>query len=540
MKSECIPFSQIPHTTKLFADFLAADPKLQNFYPRSPFFTSWLKDESAKVEYDAGRRQQVHAVLERQNRSWNASPRTLENLARFSNGALTVVTGQQVGLFGGPEFSIFKALTAVRMAELATKDGIDCVPVFWLATEDHDLAEINHTTLLASDGALHTLTVPTSGVEDAPVGTIVFGEEINVVVEQAAKLLGEGEIADALRQSYRVGETFGSAFARLFARLFAEQGVILLDARDPELHRIAKPIYTAAGERAAELNFALLERGKAIESAGYHQQVKITSSSTLLFDMGSGSRIPVHRYPNGREGNGEFVVGDKKLSRSSLLQRIQEAPQDFSANVLLRPVLQDFLLPTLTYSGGAAEIAYFAQASVAYRAILGRVTPVVPRFSATLVEQKAQSLMEKYGLRLPDFFRGEEALREFLAARALPPGLQTAFAGATASLERSLNEVRGALAQLDPTLVDSSRISESKMRYQLNKIRARAARAELRKTEVLSRHAQRLSNSIYPNRTLQERAIGGISMLARIGPQLLDDLYRTLNPDCVGHQVIRL
>ena len=380
MKSECIPFSQIPHSTRLFVDFLSADPKLRNFYPRSPFFTAWLKDESAKVEYDATRRQQVYAVLERQNRSWNASPRTLENLARLKNGALTVVTGQQVGLFGGPMFSIFKALTAVRLAEFATEDGIDCVPVFWLATEDHDLAEVANTTLLASDGTLQTLSVPTSGIEDAPVGTMVFGEEINVAVEEAAKLLGEGDLTDALRQSYRVGETFGSAFAVLLARLFAQQGVILLDAGDPELHRIAKPIYTAAAERAAELNLTLLERGKVIESAGYHQQVKVTSSSTLLFDMGSGSRIPVHRHSNGREGNGEFVVGDKKLSPSSLLQRIQEAPQDFSANVLLRPVVQDYLLPTLAYCGGAAEIAYFAQAAVVYQAILGRVTPSCPDF----------------------------------------------------------------------------------------------------------------------------------------------------------------
>ena len=256
--------------------------------------------------------------------------------------------------------------------------------------------------------------------------------------------------------------------------------------------------------------------------------------------MGSGSRIPVHRHSSGREGKGEFLIGDTIVSPSSLLQRIQDAPQDFSANVLLRPVVQDYLLPTLAYCGGAAEIAYFAQASVVYEAIMGRVTPVVPRFSATLVEQKMQSLMEKYGLRLPDFFRGEEALRESLAAQTLPQDLQAALSEATASLERSLSNMRGALAQLDRTLVDSSRISESKMRYQLNKIRDRAARAELRKTEILQRHAQRLSNSIYPNRTLQERAVGGISMLARIGPKLLDDLYQTLNPDCLGHQVVSL
>jgi bacillithiol biosynthesis cysteine-adding enzyme BshC len=538
LKSECLPFSQIPHTTRLFSDFLASDPKLQNFYPRTAFFSSWFRQESGKVRYDDARRQQVGAVLERQNQRWNASPQTLENLARFKNGALTVVTGQQVGLFGGPLFSILKALTAVRLAELASKAGIDCVPIFWLATEDHDLAEVNHVALSGADRTLRTFSVPTSGVKDAPVGTLRFGDEIDLAVDEAVKFLGDGEVRQALRQSYRPGETFGSAFGRLFAQLFAKQGVILLDAGDAELHRIAKPIYTAGAERSSELNDALLERGKALESAGYHQQVKVTPSSTLLFDMGSGSRIPVHRRPNGRDGSGEFMVGDRKVAQSELVQRIEQAPQDFSANVLLRPVLQDYLLPTLAYSGGAAEIAYFGQAAVVYEAILGRVTPIVPRFSATIVEQKAQSLMEKYRLRLPDLFRGEEGSRELLGARSLPLNLQGAFAHATDSLERSLGEVRNALAQLDTTLVDSSRISESKMRYQLNQIRARAARAELRKREILHHHAQLLSNALYPNRTLQERVLGGISLLSRMGPQLLDDLYQVLNPDCLDHQII--
>lgn len=540
MKLECLPFSQIPHTTRLFVDFLSNDSKIQSFYPRSPYFKSWLRDEAARVGYDAERREQVCAVLERQNRSWGASPRTIENLARLRAGASAVVTGQQVGLFGGPLFSILKSLTAVRLSDEATKAGIDCVPVFWLATEDHDVAEVSQVSLLGSDGLPRKFSVTPEGITGAPVGSLVFSDEIGAVVNEAAELLGDAEVGEALRQAYRPGETFGSAFAKLFARIFAEWGVILLDGTDPELHRIAKPIYRAALERAEELDGALLRRGTALEAAGYHQQVKVTPSSTLLFCLESGSRVAVHRRSNGHAVRGAFLLGKEAVSQAALVKRIDETPQHFSANALLRPVIQDYLLPTLAYAGGAAEVAYFAQAAVIYEALLGRVTPVVPRFSATLIEPKAQSLLDKYQLRISDLFRGPEDLRQHLAQHILPADLQTAFHSAEASLEKSLAGIQTELARLDSTLVNSAAISGSKMRYQLSKLRARAARAELRKTGVIGRHANFLSNALYPKGALQEREVGGIDFLARRGPRLLKDLYEAVNPDCLDHQLISL
>src|SRR2546421_1834953 len=210
VKSQCLPFSQIPRTTKLFADFLAYSSKVQPFYPRSPYFAEWLKDESRGLKYDSKRRERVATLLERQNTAWGASSKTVENITRLQAGSSALVTGQQVGLFGGPLFSIFKALTAVKLAHEATAAGVDCVPVFWLATSDHDLAEINHVSIPRGDGSLQKLDATTRGLPDAPVGTVTFGEEIDSLVNTAAELLGESEVASLLRQSYRPGETFGS------------------------------------------------------------------------------------------------------------------------------------------------------------------------------------------------------------------------------------------------------------------------------------------------------------------------------------------
>jgi bacillithiol synthase len=535
VKSQCVPFGQIPHTTRLFADFLAYSPSVRQFYPRSPRPSEWMKDEAASLHYDSARRLRVADILDRQNRTWGAPPKTLTNIERLRKGAFAIVSGQQVGLFGGPLLSFFKVLMAAKLAEQANQTGIDCVPVFWLATTDHDLEEINHVAILNATWELQELRTSTQGIASAPVGGITFGQELQPVLEAVKSVLGESEVSGWLQEAYSLGEMFGSAFAKLCTRLFAEWGVIFLDAADPELHRVAEPVYCAAIERASEINNGLLERGTELESAGYHQQVKVTPLSTLLFALRDGSRVPVHRH-----GDTEFEIEGNKISRSELLEQLRSGPENFSANALLRPVVQDYLLPTIAYAGGPAEVAYFAQAAVVYESVLNRITPIVPRFSATILEAKPQMLMERYKLHLPDVFEGPESLRERIAMGTLPKDLQNAFDQAGASLEKSLAAIRTELQQLDPTLVDSATTAASKMQYQLSQLQAKAARAELRQTEVLGRHAQILSNTLYPKKTLQEREIAGVYFVARQGIEFLREVYNAIDLDCLDHQVISL
>ncbi len=547
MKSQCLPFQQIPHSTRLFLDYLSYTPAVRGMYPRSPIFLEWVKAESQRVVYDPARRAKVSEILERQNRAWGASPKTQANIERLRRGALVAVTGQQVGLFGGPLFSIFKALTAVKLAEQATAAGVDCVPVFWLATEDHDLAEVNHVALVSEQGlpepfAAESLAFESNAVADAPVGAIKFGPEIKPVVERAAGLLGDSEVTTWLRQAYSPGESLGSAFALLFARLFAEWGVILLDPADKDFHDVAKPLFRAAIERAPELDEALLARGKALEAAGYHQQVRVTSATTLLFEVKNGARTVVRRRNNGTNGanGGEYAVGEERISYGELLDRIEKAPEKFNPNVLLRPVVQDYLLPTLVYTGGAAEVAYFAQVAVVYEKLLGRVTPILPRFSATLVEAKPERILTRYQLGLPDLFLGPEKVREAIAARSLPPDLQERFSEAYASVERSMAALRESIGRLDSTLIDAAESTQANMSQQIDRLRARVARAEGLRNEVITRHADALSHALFPHKALQEREVAGVSFVARYGPGLLADLYQTIHPDCHDHQVITL
>ncbi len=528
METECLPFSSIPHTTRLFDDFLHNFDRVKQFYARPPLSQEWWAEETGKIQYPAERRQAVAAVLERQNLEFGAGEKTLANIQRLREGAPAVVTGQQVGLFGGPTFCILKALTAVLMAEKA-----GAVPVFWLATEDHDLEEINTINLPASDH-LQKFTVNVPHREGAPVGTIAFADEITAAVAQVEGIFGRSEISELLAASYRKGETFGTAFGRFYAKLFSDLGVVFLNPLDAELHRIAQPVFRAALEKAEEINQALLARNQELEQAGYHAQVKVTPSHTLCFYLEDGTRTPVRHHDQG------FFVGERKLTAAELLQETERCPERFSANVLLRPVMQDHLLPTLCYIGGPAEIAYFAQIEVVYSKLAGRVTPIVPRIFATLVEPRIAKLLDRYQLSLADLFGGPEKTRELVASRALPDSILKSFDQAAEHLEQALSLIQGPLEKLDRTLIDAAENAGAKMRYQLQGVRDKAARAEARKNTEVLRHADELVTALYPNKDLQEREVGAAYFLLKYGRGVMEQIKAAVRTGCGEQQVVRI
>ena len=528
LETECLPFSSIPHTGRLFDDYLHAFDRVKQFYARPPLSQDWWTEEIQKIQYPAERRQAVAAILERQNREFGAGAKTLANIQRLRDGSAAVVTGQQVGLFGGPLFCILKALTAVIMAEKA-----GAVSVFWMATEDHDLDEVNTVNLPAGDH-LKKFTVNVPHREGAPVGTIEFTDEIAAAVQQVEAIFGKSEISELLAASYRKGETFGTAFARLYTKVFSDLGVIFLNPLDPELHRIAQPVFRAALEKSEEINHALLERNKELEAAGYVAQVKVTPSHTLCFYYEDGARTPVKHHDK------EFFVSERKLAATELIKETERCPERFSANVLLRPVIQDYLLPTLCYIGGPAEVAYFAQIEVVYRKLAGRLTPIVPRIFATLIEPRQTKLMDRYQISLPDLFNGPEKTRELVGSRALPDSILKSFDQAAEHVEQALSLIQGPLEKLDKTLVDAAENAGTKMRYQLQTIRDKAARAETRKNSEVMQHADELVTALYPNKDLQEREVGAAYFLLKYGLSVVEQIKAAVQTGCGEHQVIRI
>lgn len=527
MDFDCQPLAGLPHTSKLFVDYLENFPKVQKFYGHSPD-DAGVSAAAREVRLDEKARAAVVEVLREQNArvagvGGGIDPSVEKNIDRLATGAVAVVTGQQAGLFSGPAYSFYKALSAMAWAEKLTASGTEAVPVFWMATEDHDIAEVDHCFWTVPAG-LERLSVPVdSKFTGHQTGEVVLGEQAEAVVKEATAALGEvgkgtAEIKRILRESYSAEDTFGTAFAKLMARAMAGRGLILLDPRDARLHKIAAPLIARAIQEAKGLREALLERGKELGKAGYHVQVKVAGETTLLFMQQDGRREAL------RASGEKFKAGKKGYTQAELMGKLEREPEAFTPSALLRPVVQDALLPTAAYVGGPAEVAYYAQTEVLYRRLAGRMPAILPRASFTIVEPHVKRLLQKYKMSLRDIFEGRQAVRAALAKGSLPSGLSRRFAADEREMKRSLEKYRAFLEKLDKTLVGALETAERKIAYQLTRLKTKAGRAEGFRKGVIEKHEKILMESLWPEKALQERAVCLVPILARYGTELLDEL----------------
>src|SRR6266436_9733604 len=531
-----IPFRRLPHQPKLFVRLIDDYCSVKRFYAHPPNMDA-VKQVAASLEYPADRRREVARILREQNAVFGASAEAMSNVEKLERGAVAVVSGQQVGLFGGPAYAVYKAVTAIRLAEELSGAGIPAVPVFWMATEDHDLDEVRHVTWFDS-GKLVRFELAGNAAAGHPVGHVRLGPAIEEKVKKAVGLLGgpaSEPVSRALENSYSPEETYGSAFGKLFAQLFAEQGLILLDPLDARLHRIAAPLYKKALQDRDELNESLLQRGRELESARYDVQVKVTARSTLLFTIRDGVRQPV------AASNAHFKSGEVTWTREEALRLVDSSPETFSANALFRPVVQDYLLPTAAYLGGPAEIAYFAQSSVIYEHLLGRMPVVLPRAGFTILDAKAEKLLQKYGLCIENLWAGPQELRRKMESVSVPPALAENFDRDKTQVESTLAELGAQIEKLDPTLGGAVTTARNKIAFQLEKLRRKTGRALDQKTGLLSEHERFLENLLYPNKSLQSRELCFLPFLARWGMEGLSELQKLSGSDTLGeHRIVRI
>jgi bacillithiol biosynthesis cysteine-adding enzyme BshC len=516
--AERLPVSALPGVSRLYLD--ACSGKAQEFYAPSE------APVTANGHQDQAHRAALVEVLAAQN---PAQPVALEMLAK---GAAAVVTGQQVGLLGGPLFTPMKAATAIARSQAENAAGRLSVPIFWLASEDHDFAEVNHTTL-PGRRELRKLVYESWPRAELPVGGVVLDESIVPLVEQAGELIGFSDALEALEAAYKPGRSFAQAFADFYARVFAASGdeltpgLLIFDPSGRAAHRLGAHVLRAAVERVDEFHAALLERNAALHAAGYAAQVAVGERASLLFLLNAktGAREALKRIAaTANEPAGIWQAGRENYSTDDLLGILESEPERISPSALLRPVFQDAILPATSYVGGAAEIAYFAQSTVLYEKILGRVTPILPRLGATLIEPAIAELLKRHEIELGTLFgMTEDALAQRLGARALPIEGKRKLASAGNALDAELTGLVDWMKAVDQGLGQSGERAASKMRYQMNRLRRLAARFALEKEASLGRHAQAMLQALYPEGHLQERVIGAPYFLARYGFELAED-----------------
>ncbi|MGB8098821.1 MAG: bacillithiol biosynthesis cysteine-adding enzyme BshC [Terracidiphilus sp.] len=529
--AECHPITVAPGFTRLFLDFCVGAPEARPFYGTALRSAAWQTRPPVPAHWP-----EVVEALAAQN------PHS-SSLEALRAGAGAVVTGQQVGLFGGPLYTPLKAATALARARHATSAGSPHAAIFWLAAEDHDFAEVNHVTFPAHR-ELRTLTYSHSPNSAAPVGSIVIDPSIQSLLDSAGEILGWSGALEALTAAYQPGRTFAQAFADFYSRVFVSQGLLVFDASGRAVHSLGAPVLKAALDRADELHAALEARGRELAAAGYHAQVAVAGQSSLLFliDAKSGARLALKRTPpSAAEPNGLWQAGRERYSTADLTGILASEPERISPSALLRPVFQDFLLGTSLVIGGPAEIAYFAQSEVLYSRILGRMTPVEPRFSATLIEPDIAELLARHELTLESVFaETEDSLAQLLAARAIPIEGKRKLASAGNALDAELTDLVGWMQAMDEGLGRSALTSASKMRYQMNRLRRLAANFQMRKQDSLRRHAQAIAQALYPGGHLQERVHGAAWYFARHGFELAETLVQHAADSCPGHTALWL
>jgi len=530
----------LPGVSPLVLDYLDHYSKV------GAFFNGDFRDPDAfRIQAEKARsrrlpRAAVAEILREQNRAYGCGARTLENIdALADKGACAVVTGQQVGLFSGPLYTIYKSLTAIRLAEKLSRSGEGTfVPVFWMASDDHDAAEIDHIRLLDRDNRIEEIRCRPES-PDLPAAKMILPPEI----ADGLRRLGEStpdsefkaEVLARLGGHYRPGRSFAQAFGGWMTDLFRSFGLVFIDAAHPGLKELGKNIFLSEIATDSQSTMRCLEASEILVRNGYHAQIQQHPGKLNLFYTRDRRRTI-------QSSNGAFRIKDdpKEYVREELLAIADAHPDHFSPNVLLRPIYQDALLPTVAYVGGPGEIAYYAQMKGVYASFDLPMPVIYPRQSFTLIDPKIDGILSRYGLSIPEIWKGADQRIDAIIREGIPSSLLNALHAAASRLEGDFDPVRKEIAAFEPTLKDTAELALGKIRWNFDMLEKKILQAHKKHDEITTRRLHLAKNAVFPDNRPQERVLNIVPFLIKHGPALIDRLARAVDLDRPDHQVVRL
>lgn len=545
LRTETLPFSEIPHQTKLFVEYQQNPLHLKRYYPLTVDSHTRLSKRIPEIlaNYKTDR-SALCDVLEEMNSGCGTSEKTLENLKLLrDDDCVAVVTGQQAGLLTGPLYTIYKALSAVKLTECLRGRGFKAVPVFWIATEDHDFAEVSNAFVINRNGELAEVkNEPKRCYDNLPVGYVELDASIKETIEKLFAELPHTEFTDELRElvasCWHGKMNYGDAFAKMLTKILGKYGLILLCPLDERLKKLAAPVYVEAIRKSEEIVRALRARSEELQSKGYHAQVLINEDYFPLFWQAENKTR--HALKKNAEGNYKVKDIEREFTLAELAGIAESEPHKFSPSVVLRSVVQDYLLPTLAYFGGGAEIAYFAQSAEVYRILNRPVTPIFHRQSFTLIEPKHAKTLAKYDLNLKDLLSGIENILPQIVEEYLNTGTSKLFVEAEEKINLELNRLDRNIAPLDATLADNLAMRRRKILYHINALRKKFHKSEIRRDETINRQIETAFTALVPHKHLQERTLNITTYLNLYGFYLIDWIYEAIDLDDKAHRVIYL
>ena len=487
--------------------------------------------------YDGSR---IAAVLARQQERRGAPQAARAAAARLAeSGTVAVVTGQQAGAFGGPLFTLLKSVTAIQLArKVSAEHGVPCVPVFWVDAEDHDWEEVGACTVL--DGAYQARTIELAapeGAGDRPVATLTLDERIAEPLEALRAALPATDftawVMDGLRAHYVAGAGMADAFARWIEGLLGPQGLVVFDSSDPAAKPLAAAVFAREIAQPGHTASLALAAGQRLAERGHEPQVTPAPDAVALFHL-NGGREPIRRHDDG------FQIGDVLRTPSALAEEVRDHPERFSPNVLLRPIVQDTLFPTICYVPGPSELAYLGQLGEVYEHFGIPMPLLYPRGTATLVDSAALRFVTRYNVPLEELQRQDESALNRLLQAQLPADVERALADADDTVRTAMHRAIEAMPLLDPTLAGAARTTLGKMEHELKTLRNKVIQAAKRRDETLRRQFTRAQAQYFPLGHPQERTLAVVFFLNRYGPALADRLIERLPLDMGQHWIMTL
>jgi len=539
-----INFCDIPGQQNLFLDYLYEFDNVRRFYKsnfreQETYETLFNKLENTQRPH----RNQLIELIKKQYQNIRISKQTESNIeALYSNKTFAVCTGQQLGIFGGPLYTFYKTITAIKLSQYLKEryDNYQFVPIFWLEGDDHDFEEVRKFTILNNNNELISLKYD-DGLEEeinrGCIGLKSFNNNLEKLFEDLSIHLRETEfkssVIELLKSLYKPNETFLTSFRNLMIKIFDDYGLIVFNPLDSDVKKLLTPIFSEEIINYRNHTIQLVERSAELEET-YHAQVKVKPIN--LFFIENNERLLIEPVEEEYRLKGRR----KKFTKDELLDQLNKFPEKFSPNVLLRPICQDYLFPTALYVGGPSEISYFAQLSPLYD-IYNIVQPIIyPRASATIVEKNVKSIIEKYNLDYINLFTTEEELITKIIEQNSSTDINMLFENAQSDIEKILFKLGESLSNIDKSLFDITNKTKIKIEEHLNYLKTKALELEKSKHEVTIRQLTKARNNLYPNNNLQEREINFIYFANKYGLDILKWIFNELTINKFEHQILEL
>lgn len=537
-------FSDIPGHQNLFLDYLNEFENVERFYKNN--FREVEKYENIFNQIsnlDRPHRADLAEAIKTQYTEIKSSKKTQANIdALNSPKTIAVVTGQQLGMIGGPLYTIYKTITAVKLTMFLKEkfEGFNFVPVFWLEGDDHDYEEVRSVNLINNENRIFEVKYNDGELEElnrGNIGHLKFNDNIEEIFKQIEAELRETEfkkpISDFLRTLYKPGRTFLEAFRELMIGLFDEYGLIVFNPLAPSVKRLLIPIFEKEISSYRDHTGILVERSAELEEL-YHAQVKVKAIN--LFYIDESERLLIEPVENDYRLKGKR----KKFTHEEIISQVKSNPEKFSPNVLLRPICQDYLFPTGLYVGGPGEVSYFAQVTPLYE-LYGITEPVIyPRSSATIIEKGVQTILDKYKLNLSDIFLSEDQLITKVIMADAGADISNLFKDTVQAISSLFEPVNDKMNLIDKTLIDLTKKTKERIEQSIDFLKSKAIEAEKRKHEATIRQLGKVRNILYPNDNLQERELNFIYFMNKYGSDFLKWVFSELAINKFEHQVLEL